>query len=146
MAGVTMRGVFVVDDDLDCRIALGEVLEDTGLSPILFADPREALAALAQTPPALIVTEIGKVGTPGAGPYRALLAAAMRAELPVIVFSGWNRTAAGLRLPFPFVAKPEVQVLLEMVRALAPQPLRQTAAPGPARPRPSATPFEPRSP
>jgi DNA-binding NtrC family response regulator len=127
------RGVFVVDEDLDCRTALGEVLEDMGLLPIPFADPRAALATLVRTPPELVVTEIGKPGTPAAAPFRALLAAATRAQLPVIVFSGWNRAAAEHHLPFPFIAKPEIRVLLEMIRALVPQPARQAGTAG--RPR-----------
>jgi len=127
------RGVFVVDEDLDCRTALGEVLEDMGLLPIPFADPRAALATLARTPPALIVTEMGKPGTLAAAPFQALLSAATRAELPVIVFSGWNRAAAEHHLPFPFIAKPETWVLLEMIRALVPQPVRRAGTP--ARPR-----------
>ena len=128
-----IRGVFVVDEDLDCRSALGEVLEDLGLSPVLFHDPRAALAALARTPPALIVTEVGNPGTPAAAPFQALLAAATRAELPVIVFSGWNRPAAGPQLSFPFIAKPDVEVLLATIRALVRRPPRQVGTPGRAR-------------
>ena len=130
------RGVFVVDEDLDCRTALGEVLEDLGLPPTLFSDPRAARAALARTPPALIVTELGKPGTPATAPFHALLAAATRAELPVIVFSGWNRTVAEPHLPFPFIAKPEIRTLLEMIRALVPRPARESGRP--ARPRADA--------
>jgi DNA-binding NtrC family response regulator len=119
------RGVFVVEEDLDCRTALGEVLEDMGLSPILFDDPHEALGELDRMAPALVVTEIGKPGSPAAAPFRALLAAATRAELPAIVFSGWNRTSVGPCLPFPFIAKPEIWVLLEMIRRLVRHPVRE---------------------
>lgn len=125
--------MFVVDEDLDCRSALGEVLEDLGLSPVLFHDPRLALAALARTPPALIVTEIGKPGTPAAAPFLTLLAAAARAALPVVVFSGWNQ-AAGPQPSFPFIAKPEVAVLLETIRALVRRPPRQADRPTRGRP------------
>lgn len=130
MGSVMIPGVFLVDDDLDCRTALGEVLEDMGLLPLLFDDPRKALAAMARTPPALIVTEIGKAGTSASRPFRALLAAATRAELPVIVFSGWNRAVAGPPPRFPFIVKPEIRILLEMIRALVPQPPREVSAPG----------------
>jgi len=129
------EGVFVVDDDLDCRIALGDVLEDLGFSPTLFHDPGEALAALARTPPALIVTEMGRPGTPAAAPFQAMLAAATRAELPVMVFSGWTRTAAELPLPFPFIAKPDVAALLDMIRALCPRRRRDPKAAPRSRPR-----------
>jgi DNA-binding NtrC family response regulator len=128
-----MRGVFVVEEDLDCRTALGEVLEELGLRPVLFPDPRAAVAALARTPPALIVTEIGKPGTPFATPFHALLAAAARLEVPAIVFSGWKPTAVGPHLPFPFIAKPEIPLLLKMIGALVPQPARRAGTAG--RPR-----------
>lgn len=129
MAGAMSRGVFVVDDDPDCRTALGEVLEEMGLSPFLFADPGEALAALARTSPRLIVTEIGKVGTADARPFRMLLAAATRAELPVIVFSGWNQAAAAPPRRIPFIVKPDVPVLLEMIRARVGLRPREVAPP-----------------
>src|SRR5947207_7416274 len=103
--------VFVVDEDLDCRTGLGELLADMGLAPLLFSNPREALAELARTPPALIVTELGKPGTPAAAPFLVLLAAATSAELPVVVFTGWNRPALEPPWPFPFIPKPDVTVL-----------------------------------
>jgi DNA-binding NtrC family response regulator len=127
------RDVFVVEEDIDCRTALGEVLQDMGLSPILFDDPHEALGELDRIAPALIVTELGKPGTPAAAPFHALLAGATRAELPAIVFSGWNRTAVEPHLPFPFIAKPEIWVLLEMIRGLVRQPAREAGTSDPAR-------------
>ena len=80
------------------------------------------------------MTEVGNPGTPAAAPFQAPLAAAARAELPVILFSGWNRPAAGPHLPLPFIAKPEVGVLLETIRALVRRPPRQADRPGRARP------------
>lgn len=130
-----IEGVFVVDDDLDCRTALGDVLEDMSFSPTLFHDPREALAALARTSPALILTEMGRPGMPAAAPFQAMLAAATRAELPVIVFSGWDRTAVQLPLPFPFIPKPDVAALLDLVRALVPRRRRGPRTAAGARPR-----------
>ena len=104
--------MFVVERDRDCRITLGDVLHDEGFLPVLFREPREAVASLASVWPALIVTDLWRPGALAAAPFSALLASAASARLPVVVFSGWNRTAAELTFPVPFVPKPEIRALL----------------------------------
>jgi DNA-binding NtrC family response regulator len=120
------RTVFIVDEDLDGRTALADTLDDEGMRPILFRDPRRAVASLAAIQPALIVTDLWRPGSSAAAPFAALLATARQARLPLIVWSGWTRRAAGRDLAFPFVPKPEIRALLRSIRTAVAQPARAT--------------------
>jgi DNA-binding NtrC family response regulator len=112
-----MRTVFVVDDDVDGRCALGDLLEDGGCEVVLFPGPREALAALARTCPALVVTDLWTSTEADGALFDTLLAEARRSRASVIVFTAWSTRALAPRLDVPVVSKPNVGTLLPLIEA-----------------------------
>jgi DNA-binding NtrC family response regulator len=111
--------VIVIEDDDDLRSALGRVLEDQALRPILFAHPDPFLERLDRlaAPPDLIVTDLrlARLG-------RADLLAVLRADdrlrhVPVVVFTGWYDTA---KLCVPVVPKPDVAGLVHAIHGALP--------------------------
>lgn len=113
------RTVFVVDGDLDGRLALGDLLEDQGWQAVLLPGPREAVAALACARPALVVTELWRAATPDGASFAALLAQARRCRSPVIVFTAWSTKAISACLDIPVVSKPNIATLLRSIDAIA---------------------------
>jgi CheY-like chemotaxis protein len=112
-----MRTVFVVDEDVDGRRALGDLLEDDGCEVVLLPGPREAIAALAGTCPALVVTDLW-TSTEGDGAlFATLLAEARRSRASVIVFTAWSTRTLTPRLDVPVVSKPNVGTLLPLIEA-----------------------------
>ncbi len=112
-----MRTVFVVDEDVDGRRALGDLLEDDGCEVVLLPGPREAIAALAGARPALVVTDLW-TSTEGDGAlFTTLLAEARRSRASVIVFTAWSTRALTPRLDVPVVSKPNVGTLLPLIEA-----------------------------
>jgi CheY-like chemotaxis protein len=119
------RTVLVVDEDLDGRLALGDLLEDQGWEVVLLPHPREAVAALGCRRPALVVTELWRAGTPDGASFAALLAQARRSRSPLIVFTAWSTRAISACLDIPVVSKPNIGALLRSIEAssLPPAPL-----------------------
>jgi len=110
--------VFVVDDDPELRLALGEFLADAGLRPVLFPTALMLLDALNHCVPAVIVTDLVMPVMSGAQLLRVLRDDERWARIPVIVMTGNNDTALPLRLDAPVVYKPYTDVLLDMIRTL----------------------------
>ncbi len=112
-----MRTVFVVDEDVDGRCALGDLLEDGGCEVVLLPGPREALAALACSCPALVVTDLWTSTEADRTLFASLLAEARRSRTSVIVFTAWSTRALAPRLDVPVVSKPNVRTLLPLIEA-----------------------------
>jgi len=120
--------VFVVEDDPELRLALGEFLADAGLRPVLFPTAVMLLDALNHTVPAVIVTDLVMPGMSGAQLLRALRDDERWLRIPVIVMTGNNDTALPLRLDAPIVYKPATDALLDMIRTLVIDGPEMTAA------------------
>jgi len=81
--------VLVVEDDVDAREAVCEILANEGHRPIAVSDGREALAALGSgLRPCLIVLDMLMPGMDGRQFRRAQQASEELAKIPVVVVSG----------------------------------------------------------
>ncbi len=129
--------IWIVDDDRGVRFVLAEALRDAGHAVREFGDAASVLAALADTRPALLVTDVRMPGEDGLALLRAWRE---RAQGPVIVMSAFTdvaTTAAAYRagaadyLPKPFdldQAVAAVERVLADVSAAAPSPSVRTPA------------------
>lgn len=84
--------VFIVDDEPDARELLRCMFEDQGAQVTGFASAQEALAAVQQARPALIVSDIGMPAMDGYQFMRALRAAEGRDErIPAVALTAFAR-------------------------------------------------------
>lgn len=84
---VTRTLVLVVDDSEDIREALARLLRSEGYSPVGAADAFEALAFVATTRPALIITDLAMPGMDGIALVKRLKSEDHTSRIPVIMFS-----------------------------------------------------------
>jgi CheY-like chemotaxis protein len=110
--------VFVAEDDVDFRIALGDVLAEDGFHPVLFSSAQTLLNALDDGVPALIVTDVVMPGLSGVQLLGALRKNDRWRRIPVVVMTGSNDTALPIRLDAPIVYKPDTDGLLRVVHTL----------------------------
>ena len=84
--------VFVIDDEPDARELLRRVLQDQGAVVTSFAGAEEALMALTQSRPAVIVSDIGMPGMDGYQMIRALRASETRdSRVPALALTAFAR-------------------------------------------------------
>jgi CheY-like chemotaxis protein len=94
------RCVILVDDDEDVRVATAGVLRDVGFDVVEASTAYEGLAALAQCPRAVLVTDIVMPG----GMNGLDLAGVVRREFPaveVVLISAYAGALIGDRTPLP---------------------------------------------
>jgi CheY-like chemotaxis protein len=95
--------VLLVEDDEDIRGVLGEFLADAGYSVRLASDGMEALAIIAESSPAAIITDLNMPRLSGWELLHALAADPKWSRIPVAVITAEERFPAGycvLRKPF----------------------------------------------
>lgn len=107
--------VFVVEDDPDFRMALGDLLAEEGLCPVLFSTVLKLLSSLDHDLPAVIVTDMAMPDASGAELLAALRENDHWRSIPVVVMTGNNDTALPLRLGAPVVYKPDTDGLLQAI-------------------------------
>ena len=79
--------VLIVEDDLELRTALGDLLALEGIAFVLARTGEEALAVLAATPPTLILLDLQMPQMDGPEFRKRQLANAEWAKIPVVVLS-----------------------------------------------------------
>jgi CheY-like chemotaxis protein len=83
---VNERSVLIVDDEVDLRASLGEVLGDEGYSVFMASNGREAMALLQTMPrPSVIILDLLMPEMDGNEFYRALRATPTLADIPVLI-------------------------------------------------------------
>ena len=101
--------ILVVDDDVDIRREVSEILREEGLDVITASNGGEALRVLRTSrPPSVILLDLMMPGTSGWEFRRAQLADPVMADIPVLVFSSFDsgaRNAADLHAD-GFLTKP----------------------------------------
>ena len=103
------RAVLVVDDDLDIREALADILEDRGFEVMTAANGREALTLLRKldTPPAVILLDLMMPIMDGYGFLEEHRKDASLASIPVaIITAGHGVDRSRLDEVAPIVPKP----------------------------------------
>jgi PAS domain S-box-containing protein len=118
--------VLVVEDDADSREALGLALQETGAEVRMVGSVRQALAAYAERPPDVLVSDIGMPDEDGYVLIRAIREredGASRRTLAIAMtgFASRHDHETALRAGFDdHLGKPvEIETLLERVRVLA---------------------------
>jgi CheY-like chemotaxis protein len=99
--------VLVIDDDLDVRLVLVELLQSMGYQPIEAANGSEGIAALGHVPPPdLAIVDFALPGQKGTDVALELLS--RRPDLPIIFATGYTgQEPLPPRLaPFPMLRKP----------------------------------------
>jgi two-component system nitrogen regulation response regulator GlnG len=131
--------IWVVDDDRAVRLVLAAALREAGWQPREFADAEAALAALAESAPDLLFTDVRMPGASGLKLLERISAQAPR--FPVIVMSAFTdvaSSAAAYRhgafdyLPKPFDLDEAVAMARRALAQAAPAPAPAVAAPGEA--------------
>jgi CheY-like chemotaxis protein len=101
--------ILVIDDDLDIRREVTEILREEGIDVMSASNGNEALRLLrASPPPSVILLDLMMPGTDGWDFRRTQLAEPRLAAIPVLVFSSYDsgaRSAADLRAA-GFLTKP----------------------------------------
>ncbi len=103
------RAVLVVDDDLDIREALADILEDAGFSVMTAANGREALTLLRKldTPPAVILLDLMMPILDGYGFLEEHRKDASLAAIPVaIITAGHGVDRSRIDQVTPILPKP----------------------------------------
>ena len=104
-----VSSVLIIDDDLDIRREVSEILREEGLDVMTASNGGEALRLLRSSlPPSVVLLDLMMPGTSGWEFRRTQLAEPALASIPVLVFSSFDsgpRNAADLRAQ-GFLSKP----------------------------------------
>ncbi len=107
--------VLVVDDELETRLTLAEVLRDEGYSVGELADGRNLVATVAAARPALVLLDLTIPGFDVETTIAELRTRGLRAETSIVALTGvWeaDRVAAELGLDGLVRKPPDLNVLL----------------------------------
>lgn len=111
------RPVLVVDDDDDTRAAEHAVLADCGFRVIEARDGAEAMRAIQQDPPSLVVLDVQMPGVDGPSFARALRMTLRRVPLVILTGAGDPRREADRCNAEAYLAKPfDAGELVRVVR------------------------------
>jgi DNA-binding response OmpR family regulator len=111
------RPVLVVDDDAATRAAEREVLTEDGFRVIEARDGAEAMEAVQQDPPALVVLDVQMPGVDGPSFARELRMALRRVPLVILTAAGDPRHEADRCNAEAYLAKPfDADELVRVVR------------------------------
>lgn len=135
---MTHDRILLVEDDRELRSLLVEVLEDAGYPVDAAASGQEALAALARTEPALVVTDLMMPGPSG----KDVMVEARRQypDVNVIVITAFGSIESAIEMvkegAFDYLTKPfsNDELLLSVQRAMEERQLRKR--PGSGSPAP----------
>ncbi len=123
--------ILIVDDEADIRALIAGVLEDEGYGPRTAANSDEALAAIAERRPALLILDIWLQGSRLDGLELLDAVKAKDPSLPVLIISGHGNldtaVAAIKRGAWDFIEKPfqADQLLLAVARSTETERLRR---------------------
>ena len=114
--------LLIVDDDLAVRVSLQLLLKQAGYAAQAVSGPVEALAAVREAAPQLILLDMNFAATTTGADGLALLAElkALAPQVPVILLTGWGSIAlavAGMKAgAAEFVTKPwQNETLLQAI-------------------------------
>jgi CheY-like chemotaxis protein len=117
--------VVVADDEGHIRLLLAELVEEVGAEAVAAADGEEALRAVRERSPALLLTDVMMPRLRGDDLCRRLKADPATAGLPVVLLSAVSPLDAAEVGADQFVSKPfDLDEVEELVRRYAPNPRR----------------------
>ena len=118
MKAADLTEILVIEDDLDIRVALAEILTDAGYEPATAANGQDALAYLDNGgTPSLIVLDLMMPVMDGWTFRRELLRRPGGDRVPIIVFSGFGSPSVSrMEGRVRYLAKPiKMETLLSMI-------------------------------
>jgi CheY-like chemotaxis protein len=110
--------VLVVDDSMLIRHAICRFLEERGFIVETATNGHEALAALKQISPALIVTDMLMPGMSGGELITALKSQLSTASIPVVVVAGRQSDPAGCEKRADFVIYKDIDIQEQLGEAV----------------------------
>ena len=118
------KTVLVVDDDPDARDFLSTVLQDNGYGTVTANDGAEALAAIEQSRPDLVLLDITMPEKSGVAVYRKIKEDDQLKAIPVIIVTGMSdefekfiSTRRQVPPPEGYISKPvDHEQFLKMVK------------------------------
>ena len=118
------KTVLVVDDDPDARDFLSTVLQDNGYGTVTANDGTEALAAIEQSRPDLVLLDITMPEKSGVAVYRKIKEDDQLKAIPVIIVTGMSdefekfiSTRRQVPPPEGYISKPvDHEQFLKMVK------------------------------
>jgi len=118
------KTVLVVDDDPDARDFLSTVLQDNGYGTVTANDGAEALAAIEQSRPDLVLLDITMPEKSGVAVYRKIKEDDQLKAIPVIIVTGMSdefekfiSTRRQVPPPEGYISKPvDHEQFLELVK------------------------------
>jgi CheY-like chemotaxis protein len=110
--------VLVIEDDVDIRDSVREVIEQDGYEVLVAADGNEALELLDRAPrPILVLVDLVMPGMDGRKLLRHLESEDRLATLPIVVFTA-TKELGDTESTHPVLKKPiSLEALLKVVRA-----------------------------
>jgi CheY-like chemotaxis protein len=131
-SGIERKKILIVDDELDLRIFLCNLLGNCGYEPIDAGDKDKGMQMAVREKPALIILDVTMPKESGIQMYRELKEHEDLKNVPVIMVSAidkktfsfyqkFQRTPRHKDFPYPgaFLEKPlEAEELIELVRTL----------------------------
>lgn len=118
MTSPPRRTVLVVDDDIDIREIVGDVLTDAGYSVVTASNGLDAIEHLSRIAPALILLDLNMPIMDGAEFRRRQLSDATMAFIPTVIMSAVHRMeerVAELRADAVLAKPVNLRLLLETV-------------------------------
>ena len=132
--------ILIVDDDLAVRVSLQLLLKQAGYATRVVPSPIEALAAVREAAPQLILLDMNFAATTTGADGLALLAQlkALAPQVPVVLLTGWGSIAlavAGMKAgAAEFVTKPwQNEALLQTISTVLQLHAPAEATPPPGR-------------
>ena len=121
--------ILVVEDDEPIRLALRELLESEGYEVVICEDGRDALEALTQLSPALVLTDVQMPHVDGAELCARLRADQSTVDVPIIVLTAARQLGPVVKTADAVVRKPfDIDALLAVIA----QFIRPTVPPRPS--------------
>lgn len=126
-----MKPIWVVDDDASIRFVLEKALHKAGLEVRSFANPREVLAAIGETCPQVLVSDIRMPGGNGIELLQQLRAS--HPSLPVIIMTAYSDLDSAVSAlqggAFDYLSKPfDVDKAVELIQRAVDESLREEQA------------------
>ncbi len=126
-----MKPIWVIDDDASIRFVLEKALHKAGLEVRSFANPREVLAAIGETCPQVLVSDIRMPGGNGIELLQQLRAS--HPSLPVIIMTAYSDLDSAVSAlqggAFDYLSKPfDVDKAVELIQRAVDESLREEQA------------------
>ena len=124
MSPTNANDILIVDDEMDIRAAIGDLLEDEGYAVRMVASGKEAVDEVKARAPAAVILDIWLEGSQMDGLQVLSAVKSMRLHVPVVMISGHGTIETAVKAirqgAYDFIEKPfqSDRLLLVLRRAI----------------------------